>query len=110
MDAPAMGLCSDRLETILEDGEFVLYRSPANTTPARSVLVMPRSEHPRPHAGRMLEHEHSLRDELDPAWALRPVRLTTLEGRLALVLGDPGGDLLVQPPGPPKGGGGRLAR
>jgi hypothetical protein len=43
----------------------------------------------------MLEHEHSLRDELDPAWALRPVALTTLEGRLALVLEDPGGEPLL---------------
>src|ERR1700752_2863798 len=104
MDAPAMGLCSDRLETVLVDGEFVLSRSPgaAHTTQTRSVLVvMPRSGHPRPQAVRMLEHEHSLRDELDPAWALRPVRLTTLEGRLSLVLGDPGGDLLVQRTGTP---------
>jgi serine/threonine protein kinase len=49
----------------------------------------------------MLEHEHVLRDELDPAWALRPVALTTLEGRLALVLEDPGGDLLIQRAGTP---------
>ena len=101
MEASAMDLSVDRLETILEDGEFVLYRSAADMTPARSVLVMPRSEHPRPQAVRMLEHEHSLRDELDPAWALRPVALTTLEGRLALVLDDPGGELLVQRTGTP---------
>ena len=49
----------------------------------------------------MLEHEHSLRDELDPAWALRPLALTTLEGRPALVLEDPGGELLLQRAGTP---------
>jgi len=29
----------------------------------------------------MLEHEHSLRAELDPAWAIPPVELTQYEGR-----------------------------
>src|SRR6266566_4084991 len=86
MEASAVDLSSARLENILEDGEFVLYRSAgaAPATPARSVLVVvPRSEHPRLQAGRMLEHEHALRGDLDPAWALRPLALTTLEGRPA---------------------------
>ena len=95
---------SNRLETLLEDGEFVLYRKddPTKTTSPRSVLVvMPRSDHPRPQAVRMLEHEHSLRDDVDPAWALRPLALTTLEGRPALVLEDPGGKFLLQRAGTP---------
>jgi serine/threonine protein kinase len=100
MDISAAALSPERLHTILEDGEFVLCRSrdPRDTTsPSRSVLVvMPRSEHPRPQAVRMLEHEHSLRDELDPAWAIRSLALTTHDGRTALVLEDPGADLLVQ--------------
>jgi PAS domain S-box-containing protein len=99
MEASAVDLSSDRLETILEDGEFVVYRSddPTDPTARRSVLVvMPRSAHPRPQAVRMLEHEYSLRGELDPAWALRPLALTTLEGRPALVLEDPGGKLILQ--------------
>ena len=73
-----MDLSSDRLEAVLEDGEFVLYRSggAANTTPARSALVlMPRSEHPRPQAIRMLESEYPLRDETE---GVRPERLMTL--------------------------------
>ena len=75
MEASALDFLADRLETVLEDGEFVLYRSAAaHTTPAPSALVvMPRSDHPRPQAVRMLEHEHSLGGELDPAWALRPL-------------------------------------
>ena len=40
----------------------------------------------------MLEHEHALRDELHPALAARPFAFTTLEGRAALVLEDPGGE------------------
>src|SRR5579862_508912 len=43
----------------------------------------------------MLEHEQALRDDLDSGWAARPVALTTREGRAALVLEDPGGDLLA---------------
>jgi serine/threonine protein kinase len=104
MKASAVDLSSGRLKTILEDGEFVVYRSddPTDPTSPRSVLVvMPRSEHPRPQAVRMLENEHSLRDELDPAWALRSLALTTFEGRDALVLEDPGGELLLQRAGTP---------
>src|SRR5258705_3344513 len=104
MEASTVDWSSDRLETVLADGEFVLYRSggAAHTKPARSALVvMPRSEHPRPQTVRMLEHEHSLRDELDPAWALRSSALTTHGGRAALILEDPGGELLVQRAGTP---------
>jgi hypothetical protein len=57
MEAPAVDLSSDRLEAVLEDGEFVLYRigGAANATTARSALVvMPRSEHPRLQAICML--------------------------------------------------------
>src|SRR4051794_39761816 len=96
LEGPGVVFLPGQLETVLEDGEFVLCRSgvPLNmTSPARSVfVVMPRSEHPRPQAVRMLEHEHALRDDLDPSWALRPVAVTTLEGRPALVLEDPGGE------------------
>ena len=100
-----MVVLPDRLETLLEDGEFVLCRGgvpPGTTSPSGSVLiVMPRSEHPRPQAVRMLEHEHSLRDELDSAWALRSKALTTLEGRIGLVLEDPGGEPLLRRTGTP---------
>src|SRR5258705_12851340 len=90
IETSAVNLLSHRLETLLEDGEFVLCRSgqPIDTTvPAYSALVvMPRSEHPRSHVVRMLEHEHALRAELDSAWAVRSLALATLEGRPALIL------------------------
>jgi len=105
MEPSAVDLFPDRLQTLFEDGEFVLCRSgrPIDTTvPARSALVvMPRSAHPRPQIVRMLEHEYSLRDALDPVWAVRSVALTTLEGRPALVLDDPGGELILQRAGTP---------
>src|ERR1700752_4322093 len=98
MEAPAVDLSSSRLEAVFDDGEFVLYRivGTATSTPARSALVvMPRSGQPRPQAIRMLENEHSLRDTLDPAWAIRSRVLTPRDGRAALVLEDPGGELLL---------------
>src|ERR1700754_4415799 len=70
MEAPAASRPPDRRDTLLEDADFVVCRSLDATDPAsppRSTLVVtPRSEHPRPQIVRMLEHEHSLRDELDP--------------------------------------------
>ncbi|HWT07286.1 MAG TPA: serine/threonine-protein kinase PknK, partial [Xanthomonadales bacterium] len=41
-----------------------------------------------------LEHEFALKDELDGAWAARPVGLTRHEDRITLVLEDPGGEPL----------------
>ena len=38
-----------------------------------------------------LEHEYALRAELDANWAARPVALTHHNGRMTLVLEDPGG-------------------
>jgi PAS domain S-box-containing protein len=105
MEAPALDRFPDGAQTLLEDGDFVLSRrrdARDTTSPSRSVLIlMPRSEHPRPQAVRILEHEHSLRDELDPAWAIRSLALTTYDGRAVLVLEDPGADLLVQRTGAP---------
>ena len=48
-----------------------------------------------------LEHEYSIKDELDPAWAAQPVALQRHGGRTMLLLRDPGGEplhrLLGQP-------------
>jgi len=49
----------------------------------------------------MLEHEHSLRAALDPAWAVPRVELTQHAGRTVLVLEDPGGEPLDQLVGTP---------
>jgi signal transduction histidine kinase/GAF domain-containing protein len=43
-----------------------------------------------------LEHEYSLRAELDAAWAARPIALTRFRERPSLVLEDPGGEPLDQ--------------
>ncbi|HWW85137.1 MAG TPA: AAA family ATPase, partial [Vicinamibacterales bacterium] len=102
MELTFAGRTAHRLDVILEDGEFVLGRSVDAALPSRSTLVViPRQEHPQPHVVRMLEHELSLREQLNPMWAVRPVALTTREGRPALLFEDPGGEPLASRVGTP---------
>jgi PAS domain S-box-containing protein len=93
-----MELSDYSLEPLRTDGEFLLYRGRhARPTQASepSVLVLTTVlEHPKPASIRRLEHEFSLRDELDPAWAARPLTLGSHQGRPMLVLTDPGGEPL----------------
>src|SRR6202158_2792752 len=82
-------------ERLREDGEFVLYRNRCRTSidgPLHSTLVVaPVREHTAPRSLRRMEHEYSLRAELDPAWAVRPLALAAHQGRPALVLEERGG-------------------
>ena len=48
-----------------------------------------------------LQHAYALRDELDPAWAARPLRLEPRQGRPTLVIEDPGGEPLSRLMGQP---------
>src|SRR5437867_9463915 len=93
-----MDLSTYSLETLHQDTEFVLYRgrAVANPEPGRaSILVsVPTSAHPALKRMRMLEHELSLRAELDSAWALRPIALAHHQGRAALILEDQRGEPL----------------
>src|SRR5467141_374958 len=100
-----MDLSDYTLDTLHSHGEFVLCRGRPRTgsnphSPSVLVLML-RSEQPRPESVRMLEHEYSLRVELDPAWAVLPVELTQRGGRTVLVLEDPGGEPLDQLVGTP---------
>ena len=93
-----MELSEYMLETLRKDGEFILYRGqhqrPADGSPP-SILVMT-SVLERPALGslRRMEHEYSLRAELDPGWAVRALALAPHMGRTMLVLTDPGGEPL----------------
>jgi PAS domain S-box-containing protein len=93
-----MDLSHYDLRALHSDGEFVLLRGRARRNrgaSSSSVLVlMPRSEHPEPRVIRMMEHELSLRAELDSTWAVRPIELKQDRGRTILVLEDPGGEPL----------------
>ena len=51
-------------------------RSPADAGFRSQVLLLsPVAEYPAPESLKRLEHEYSLREELDPAWAARPLQL-----------------------------------
>ena len=58
------------------------------------LAVLPASEHPTPTFLDRLAHECELKDDLDGAWAVRPVELVREAGRVMLVLEDPGGEPL----------------
>src|SRR5215813_5383194 len=86
------------LEVVRKDQEFILYRS-ERPDPAGSpsvLLLVPESERPAPETLKKIEHEYSLRDELDSAWAVRPLALSQQCGQTTLVLEDPGGKTLDQ--------------
>jgi serine/threonine protein kinase len=89
------------LETLREDGEFVLYRSRWKGDLPAGLVLAPVLEHPSIWSLKRLEHEYSLRPELDAEWAARPLTLVRREGRPMLILEDPGGEpldrLLGQP-------------
>jgi PAS domain S-box-containing protein len=84
------------LETLREDNEFVLYRGEhSNQRGSPSVLLLaPASMQPALATLKKIEHEYSLRDELDSAWAVRSLALSEQRGRTTLVLEDPGGETL----------------
>ena len=84
------------LEALRRDEEFVLYRGEHSNQPGSpSVLLLaPASTRPALETLRKIEHEYSLRDELDSAWAVRPLALSEQRGQMTLVLEDPGGETL----------------
>src|SRR5271163_1591834 len=82
------------LEPLREGADFALYRGRKHGNPAPVLVVALAAERPSPQGLKRLEHEFSLADELDPAWAAKPLALTRHEGRTILVLTDRGGEPL----------------
>ena len=89
-DSPVMDLSSYALLR-LRSGDLTLYRGSGNGVTSVLVLV---AENPSSVYLKRLEHEYSLRADLDVAWAARPAALSRCAGRFALVMEDPGGALL----------------
>src|ERR1700730_11538694 len=52
------------------------------------LFVLATAEHPSPSTLNRLNHEYGLRDELDGAWALKPIELVRDGTRVMLVLED----------------------
>jgi predicted ATPase/signal transduction histidine kinase len=86
------------LETLRKDGEFILYRGVSQQKTGASAplifAVTPSLERPALATLRKLEHEYSFKADLDPAWAIRPLALAQHNGRMTLVLENPGGETL----------------
>jgi PAS domain S-box-containing protein len=82
------------LEILWEDGEFVLSRGVWDGEPFPLLGVAPSSAQPSPKTLAQLQHAYTLREELDPAWAARPLKLERHGGRLTLLIADPGGEPL----------------
>ena len=90
-----MQLSEYSLERLRDDGELVLYRAHAKQMERPSVLLLaPASTRPSPETLKKIDHEYSLRSELDSAWAVRPLTLSERGAKMTLVLEDPGGETL----------------
>jgi PAS domain S-box-containing protein len=89
-------------QVLWEDGERVFCRGISHGDDTTLVLaVLPASEHPAPAVLDRLAHEYELRDELDPAWAARPLKLVRERGQTILLLQDPAGEPLERLIGAP---------
>ena len=88
-------------EILWEDGEFVLSRGVWDGEAFPLLAAMPSSAQPSPETLARLQHAYALREELDPAWAARPLRLEPHQGRLTLLSEDPGGEPLLRLLGQP---------
>ena len=92
------------LQVLWGDGERVLFRGsrPGADGELKPVLtVLLAADRPSPPALERLAHEYELRNELDRAWAARPLELAREAGRAMLVLEDQGGEPLARLLGQP---------
>jgi predicted ATPase len=84
------------LEPLRAGADFTLYRGRDCGKQVPILALAPAAEHPSPQSLRRLEHEYSLASEFDTAWAALPLALTRHQGRVVLILNDPGGEPLDQ--------------
>src|SRR5262245_29428918 len=84
------------LEPLREGPDFILYRGRQHGNPSPVLAVALVAQQPNLSSLRRLEHEYSLAEELDVAWAAKPLALTRHDGRTTLILMDPGGEPLDQ--------------
>jgi transcriptional regulator with GAF, ATPase, and Fis domain/predicted ATPase len=91
----------EAFEVLWEDGEFVLSRVSRPPDRRTTLLVRPAAAHPPATSLARLEHAYALRNELDSAWAARPLELIDRRGEVALRAEDPRGHVLASLLGKP---------
>ncbi|AKU98707.1 Signal transduction histidine kinase CheA [Labilithrix luteola] len=80
---------------VLREGSHVrLTRRPSTPGGAPALTVTLTAEQPTRESVERLQHEYALREFIDREWAARPSALSAADGRLSLVLEDPGGEVL----------------
>ena len=88
-------------EALRKDEEFILYRGRSEVDGSQVLVLSPLAKYPAPEILEWLERAYSLREELDPTWAARPIAIARHWDRSVLVLEDPGGVPLDQLLGQP---------
>jgi hypothetical protein len=83
-------------EALRRDGEFILYRGQTEDDAVPVLVLSPLMDYLTRDSLKRLEHAYSLKEELDPTWAVRPIGLARRWDRTVLVLEDPGGKPLDQ--------------
>ena len=70
------------LETLCQDGEFILYRglrkNQRDASPSSILVSTPVTERPAPGTLRKIEHIFSFKADLDPSWAVQPLVSLTM--------------------------------
>ncbi len=95
---------NESLHVLWEDGERTFCRESrlgADGSRNTVLVALLTAEHPLPFALERLAHEHGLKDDLDGAWAARPLEVVREHGRTMLVLEDHGGEPLAELIGAP---------
>src|SRR5689334_13799233 len=84
-------------QVLWEDGERVFSRGwRLDDNGNRLAVLLVAADHPSRSRLDRLAHEFSLKDELDAAWSVRPLKVERGSGRtMLLVLEDPGGEPLA---------------
>jgi PAS domain S-box-containing protein len=84
----------------LREGDIALYRGSGN---GLAPILLVTADESSPGCVARLKDEYALKSELDADWAARPIALTHYNGRMTLVLEDPGGTPLDRLLGRPQG-------
>src|SRR4051812_7119198 len=90
------------LETLWQDNDLALCRGKREVDQAAILVESPLRIDVEPRVLERIERGFSLRNELDPTWALSPIGQDRVEGRPCLVFEDPGGDTLSRLLGKPR--------